>query len=856
MSARILPLEARWLRAWLPVNGRLRNVLTLGWVLTVVLGAGAVIAFVLSGGTTDEQDHRAQVWGTVLAALVLVPTALNWAWARSRSAPATTSTRMQVEAAADRLADRMLQEWSRQVVTRGIQIPAPVRLRWEWATPDLAMERRELNESPRLGTDPPPFPGASSGAVLSSGLVTRLHDRVYLRLRHGRLVLVGEPGAGKTGAMILLLLQALQHRARIPIGVRTDVPVPIWLTLGSWNPNEQDLRSWAAATLALDHPYLRATEFGRDVTEQLFDMGLVALFLDGFDEMPATLRRRALQRLASEAGGLRVVLTSRPAELQDAIQSGEDLPYAAIVVLQPVGPETAATYLLEGRTGAARKAWEQIAHRLRSEPNGVLTQVFTTPLALSLARAAGPEPSWILSPLIDTPKKLRDRLWDQAMVAAYPHATDRSHALTWLAWIAFQMSHVGVPTRDLAWWQIPRWLPQRRLHIFAGLATGLISGAGVGVSIGLLVGLSEGISNGIEDGLRDGLRIALESGAQIGLTLGLVRGLVRGFAFGPLGGIASGLAGGLAGGAAVSLVEICMYPDEYPPLNSDDYILQPLQQITSGLFLGLVVGLVFGLENRLRGPSATPQTTTIRRPTAQEMRFVASVGLMGGLIVTPVVGLVVAPVYATQIDLESGLKEGVLYGLTYGLVAAVTTALVIGLVANVWARPLGTSAEATPESTYRADIRTNLLFGFTSGFAVGVLFALMDGLASRIADTFLLGQTVTPWSALSSDLLIAPAAGTAVGLVVALVDVAISSLRTVETLFLLRRRRVRFLPLLEDALRRQVLRQAGAVYQFRHAELQDRLAELYHRAPAKRRGHMVPIAIDIRGAAPSIDAQP
>jgi hypothetical protein len=40
-------------------------------------------------------------------------------------------------------------------------------------------------------------------------------------------------------------------------------------------------------------------------------------------------------------------------------------------------------------------------------------------------------------------------------------------------------------------------------------------------------------------------------------------------------------------------------------------------------------------------------------------------------------------------------------------------------------------------------------------------------------------------------------------------------------------RRVRFVPLLEDALRRQVLRQAGAVYQFRHAELQDRLAAGY-----------------------------
>ena len=36
--------------------------------------------------------------------------------------------------------------------------------------------------------------------------------------------------------------------------------------------------------------------------------------------------------------------------------------------------------------------------------------------------------------------------------------------------------------------------------------------------------------------------------------------------------------------------------------------------------------------------------------------------------------------------------------------------------------------------------------------------------------------------------------------------------------------RVNFRRLLEDALDRQLLRQAGTVYQFRHAELQDHLA--------------------------------
>jgi hypothetical protein len=56
---------------------------------------------------------------------------------------------------------------------------------------------------------------------------------------------------------------------------------------------------------------------------------------------------------------------------------------------------------------------------------------------------------------------------------------------------------------------------------------------------------------------------------------------------------------------------------------------------------------------------------------------------------------------------------------------------------------------------------------------------------------------------------------------------AASSLRFTQIALRLKGRRVRFMPLLETALERQVLRQAGAVYQFRHADLQDRLAERY-----------------------------
>jgi hypothetical protein len=73
----------------------------------------------------------------------------------------------------------------------------------------------DVTMPPAPGAGPPPLPElAGPGELLGSGVVTRLHDELYARLPHGRLVL-GGPGAGKTGTMILLLLAGLDRRARL-----------------------------------------------------------------------------------------------------------------------------------------------------------------------------------------------------------------------------------------------------------------------------------------------------------------------------------------------------------------------------------------------------------------------------------------------------------------------------------------------------------------------------------------------------------------------------------------------------------------------------------------------------------------
>jgi hypothetical protein len=266
----------------------LRRLLVLIAVLVGVALTLGLIWKVMWGGPTDEQGQRAEVWGTVWAAMVVVPSLVAWGWQRRHRIVPATSTRAEVDAAADRLAEQTLETWSRQVVQRGIQAPAPVEVHWRWAAEDVALPRQELTAAPSLVTDPGPLPSDADGQpgaeeVLDRGVVTRLHDEVYARLHHGRLVLIGGPGAGKTGAMILLVLEALRYRKRMPEIAPPEIPVPVWLTLGSWDPSTQGLRDWVISTISRDHPYLRATDFGPNVIAQLFDAGRIALFLDGLD---------------------------------------------------------------------------------------------------------------------------------------------------------------------------------------------------------------------------------------------------------------------------------------------------------------------------------------------------------------------------------------------------------------------------------------------------------------------------------------------------------------------------------------------------------------------------------------------
>jgi hypothetical protein len=193
-------------------------------------------------------------------------------------------------------------------------------------------------------------------------------------------------------------------------------------------------------------------------------------------------------------------------------------------------------------------------------------------------------------------------------------------------------------------------------------------------------------------------------------------------------------------------------------------------------------------------------------------------------------GLILGLVLGVAVGVEGGLAEG-LYasvgGLIIGLIVGVGLGVPLGLV-DVWRAPLAATSAVTPRVVYRRDVRSHRVGGLMGGL-IGCLCA---------------GITILPlaWSGaagLVELLAFGLAFGVSLGLLSGLVSGfrvgAAPSLLFTEIALLLRGRRVRFMTMLETALARQVLRQAGAVYQFRHADLQDRLADRYEAGLIQRR---------------------
>ncbi len=645
--------------------------------------------------------------------------------------------------------------------------------------------------------------------------------KVLTRVPTGRLVVLGEPGSGKSMLLVRLVLDLLAHR-------RHGDPVPVLVSLASWDPDREDLDLWLEQRLGIDYPWLG--EPGRTGTKrgrELLDAGAIMLVLDGLDEIPDRVRGRAIARINNALGlrpDLGMVLSSRSASFAATVRPREGpevrVTGAAGVEIEPLALDVIASYLLDSAGGPTNEArWREVFTALAAEHDlHPLSRLFTTPLMAYLARvvynpspdaaedvehhAPGGHPLELLDrSRFPTPTAIRAHLLDAFVPASYArhrtsapapagpsgsrHGWTRGQAAHFLTFLAHDLEHRQQGTTDLRWWDLADAAPRMLVGAAIGLMAvpaGVLMPFGAWLGVGMLVGVTVAMigrrwsppalsfNRGLAGGLTGsvlgsafglGMRFALGIHSPAGYFVsGLALGLVPGF----LGGFRAGLAGGLAASFVGAFVGEPEMGDSAPLVNSVGF----------GIAAACVVTL---------GHSRLP---------ARGLRW-SPLGILTGLGGGVAIGIAVA------------LQAGLLGGLVSGLVAAVGGSFGAGLEA----KPAEATVAADPQTVLDQDRVTFLTTAMAGGLAIG--------LAAAVVISSVLG----PWRGTLAGV----ADGLATGLAWGFLQARYGSF-TLARWWLALRGRVpwRLMSFLADAHRRGVLRQVGATYQLRHAELQRRLA--------------------------------
>jgi NACHT domain len=458
---------------------------------------------------------------------------------------------------ADGLAGRLRSQWADEAEARRLNDPYPLPVSWTPAEESLAGDLDALRTLATRGVGWSALTReswATGPEDLAGGGDRKLADTLAA-VPTGRLVVLGEPGTGKTMLMVGLVLDLLARRS--------GGPVPVLASLASWNPASQDLHDWLGATLITGYPDLAEApppgSVGANRFEALVEAGLILPVLDGLDEIPKSARPTAIARINTELKpGEPVVITCRTKEYQAAVRPrhgrGAAL-RAAAVQLSTLEFGEIASYLRIGAGPGAKDRWDFLDTLSTESP---VRQALTTPLMAGLARAiynpwpgelAGAlrDPAELCSPALPDRIAVESVLLDEFISAAYRQDSgSRWKTQDVERWLVFLARHLErtVATPDLAWWEL---LPRTRGFSSASVNLGVVrmkvtpSGSVTLVNgpMHLSINTAAGISSAASP------RAALLRARRIATIFGIGYGTLVGFAAGLIAGVIAGVITGI-----------------------------------------------------------------------------------------------------------------------------------------------------------------------------------------------------------------------------------------------------------------------------------------------------------------------
>ncbi len=445
-----------------------------------------------------------------------------------------------------------------------------------------------------------------------------------------RLLLLGEPGSGKT-AFCVQLTRALLSR------YTPGSAVPVLLQLASWN-GEEPVDLW------IENQLRTMQGMSRKLAKELLEERQILPILDGLDEgldhsLPITLRRLNHSRIMRNKP---FVITCRE-QVFDQAKVDHLLERDAEIRILPLAAGEIVEVLEQAFDG--RSGWSGVIERLRNEPEHQLAKALNTRLMLYLMVQVFSHSERHPVDLLDDPKlstveQIRKYLIGLFLQTSLKEAQrgrfdDDRHNDRWLRYLA---THLCDSTDlRLSWWRFFEVLNGTLVFFAARVATGATVTAGLclflfglfgypwlGLVFGLVLGGIGGAAMSLpphSDPRALPLALRNDEGPWPSVVAGLVSGIGAIVAIGilyknPLIGLWVGLAIGAGIGLGRRLLTAKPADDERV-LSPDDVLRDDRQTIVRGFLLGAVVigfiGAGLGLLGRARSLGLAIPVTNLQQ---------------------------------------------------------------------------------------------------------------------------------------------------------------------------------------------------------------------------------------------------
>ncbi len=438
----------------------------------------------------------------------------------------------------------------------------------------------------------------------------------------GRLLILGEPGGGKTNELLALAKELLQQAIQSNNGL-----IPVIFELSEWSSDQEKFDNWLIEQLQNKYNIPRKVSKEWIKEEQLFPL------LDGLDELRrvnnttnASIEQidkghwaqqiqcvRAINEFLDQYPSISMVICSRRKEYEELQAETEYLKrLKGAIYLQELDDEQIKNYLSDCNRSSL---WES----LKCQPS--LLKLVRSPLFLLMLVVA------YQGQTIQNKEQLLDlyiekQLNDPTNQSLYPPSKAPSPEKThhYLSWLASKLEAEGV-TEFLIERLQPSWLTRNRelyrlltgviltlisvfIILLTGYFLGVIEGLVLGVIVWIVLGLDISLFTNLKENVRrqyikpaENLFFSWKKMLHFGLNIGLLGGLIGGLIFwywdpfhGVIGGLIAALIWGLIGGVFFGLTTF----------ESDIHDKQmPNQGINKSIKIALNIGLIIGLSIEL-----------------------------------------------------------------------------------------------------------------------------------------------------------------------------------------------------------------------------------------------------------------